>query len=80
MVYMLATWTLNSKTRVQILVQQFFQYLLIIVVYYSWRIWLGRKPINEENKEKTEQQAKGNHGKQRIKTHQRRQLSQSKHP
>ena len=51
---MLATWTLNLKTRVQILVQKFFQYLLIIAVDYSWHISLGRKPIDAENKENTE--------------------------
>ena len=51
---MLATWTLNSKTRIQILVQHFFQYLMINAVDDSWHIWLGRKPIDEENSEKTE--------------------------
>ena len=33
-----------------------------------------------KNQGKTKQQANGNHDKQRIKSHQQRQLSQKKHP
>ena len=61
------------------MVQQFFQNFLIIAVDYSWHIWLGRKPIHEENKENTENQINGNHLKQWRKTNQQRQLTEGKH-